>query len=486
MFGHIKETAKKMLIYGLGDSFNKAIGFLMIPLYTAYLSPKDYGFIEVLDVTSAVISLVLLAGVNATIFRFYHDCNVLDRKRLISTAIICFPGVAFVVLCAVFFVTNFLALFFFQDETLAIFFKIAVATVWFEIFINIFNAFLLVEQKAIFFNIISTIRLLVGLSLNVYFLVKLSLGPIGILWSGFITGGLSAVFGLVYCLFYSGIHLSRSKLVSMLRFGLPLVPAGFGNLVLNFSDRIFLNRLASTADVGIYSLGYKFGMIISRLVTQPFVKIWGTKRFQIYKEDADAKNIFARVHTYYTFLIVWAALAISLCIKEVMILMANERFHGAAIIVPLIAIAYVVRGSYYHFNIGIYLENKTKLIAYNSFFVVGINVCLNYFLINSYGIIGAAVATVLSFVAEELLILFISRKFYIIPYEWLRIAKICLVALCVYFFGITVVTFDNLFVSIFLKLLLLAGFPLFLLFTRFLNEAETNQLQNIRLKFMKL
>ena len=483
MYSHLKDTVKKMLLYGLGDGLNKVVGFIMIPLYTAYLTPRDYGIIALLDIVVGVMGLFLQAGVNATIFRFYYEYDELGQKELISTAMMALPTIAFIVLLSTCFFSRYFAVWLFDNTQYSTLFIVIFITIWFHCFVKVFSSHILAQQKSIFFNIFSTVRLLVGLTLNIYFLVFLKIGFIGILYSELISTGITAFFGTTYTFLRVGFKFSKNKLLLMYKFGLPLIPSAFANTINSSLDRFFLNKFISTSDVGIYSLGYKFGSIISNIITQPFMRIWGIKRFQIYQEEESPSKLFAKAYTYFVAFIVFISLFIAININEILAIMADEKYHGAAVVVPIILTAYIIRASYYHFNIGIYIEKKTKYMSYMSFILLPTNIALNILLIPRYGMVGAAIVNVISFLIHVSLVLLISQRLYHVPFEWDRIARILLVAAAIYSIAKCVMHSDNICVTIIVKNIVLGLYPVLLYFMKVFEKAEIRKSLDMFLPF---
>lgn len=89
MFQEIKRLIKHTIVYGIGGMLGKFIGFLMIPIYTRFLTTTDYGILELIDVSSYIIFEILVLGISFSILRFYHLYdNQIDKNKVVSTAII--------------------------------------------------------------------------------------------------------------------------------------------------------------------------------------------------------------------------------------------------------------------------------------------------------------------------------------------------------------------------------------------------------------
>ena len=87
MISEIKKFLKHSFIYGIGALLSKIVGFLMIPLYTRYLTTSDYGVLELLDLTSTIVSIFISMRIGSAVIRFYYDsADELEQKKVVSTA----------------------------------------------------------------------------------------------------------------------------------------------------------------------------------------------------------------------------------------------------------------------------------------------------------------------------------------------------------------------------------------------------------------
>jgi O-antigen/teichoic acid export membrane protein len=268
-----------------------------------------------------------------------------------------------------------------------------------------------------------------------------------------------------------------AELKEMLRFGLPLVPAGLGVWIMTMADRYFLQFLSTPQELGLYSLGYKFGMVVQGLIVGPFMLAWGPFFWSVAKEK-DARDIYSSVLTYFTLVAMAVALVLSVLSKQALEVMAAPAFYGAYTVIPLIALSYVLYGCYLILPVGINLERKTKYLAA----IVGVgavvNLGLNYLLIPRYGMMGAAVATLIAYLLLPVGSYFVSNRYYPIRYEWRRIARIFVAAGLVYA-GSLFITADSTVITGVLKLLSLLGFPLLLFAFRFFKPEEVQKTKEI-------
>src|SRR5436309_8794348 len=85
----MSRIGKHGLVYGGGIILSKAVAFIMLPVYTHYLTPADYGLLQLVDMVLEVASIVAGSRLGAGIFRYYHKANTPGKRRaVLSTALI--------------------------------------------------------------------------------------------------------------------------------------------------------------------------------------------------------------------------------------------------------------------------------------------------------------------------------------------------------------------------------------------------------------
>ena len=83
----LRRLGRHSAIYGLGGLVSRILAVLLLPLYTRYLSPSDYGKVETLIALTTVIGIVLRMGIHSAFFRFYFDSkDPVDRRRVVRTS----------------------------------------------------------------------------------------------------------------------------------------------------------------------------------------------------------------------------------------------------------------------------------------------------------------------------------------------------------------------------------------------------------------
>ena len=251
-------------------------------------------------------------------------------------------------------------------------------------------------DKAGAYTAIDTVGIVVLLSLNIVFIAFLHTGVAGVLWSSLIVAGIQFTVVSVWACRKAGIRFDQSHLYRMLRFGIPLIFANMGLFILNFSDRWFLRHFWSLDVVGVYAVGYKFGFMMNYLVVQPFFVMWQSRMYVIHAQ-AEHPKIFRQIFALYGFVLVYIGLAMSIFSPEVVRLMVGSKFAASQDVIPIVVLSYVFYGLSYYAQLGLFLTDKTRVIAVIGGVAAVLNLVVNYFLIGRYGMMGAAWATLLSF-----------------------------------------------------------------------------------------
>jgi O-antigen/teichoic acid export membrane protein len=269
----------------------------------------------------------------------------------------------------------------------------------------------------------------------------------------------------------------------ILKFGLPYIPAGLAGIAMQVIDRPIVKALTNDATLGIYQLNYRLG-IFMMLIVGMFDYAW-RPFFLNHAKDADAKQLFSKVFTYFVLGAMSIFLTISLFIED----LVRMKFFGKQFfppvywqgveIVPWVLLAYVFTGAYVVFVVGVYLEKKTKYLPFISGAGALLNVGANFYLIPKIGILGAAFSTLLSYIVMAVGMYFASQRFYRVAYEWNKVLKIAGSAafMFIVFRLLHLQPLDSL--GILLKLALVIAFGAALLFLKVIDSREIIEMRSI-------
>lgn len=471
MIQDIKNLIKHGATYGAGIILGKIVSFIMLPVYTRYLTPADYGVLELLVLTSEIISMILGAGISHAIFRFYHQYeDQKDRIEVVSTALLSTLLLYSIFFIPLFFYSSFFSNLIFYSKDYTFYFKLSFFNLLLSAGYEIPMGFIQARQKSTQYIVINLSKLILQLSLNIYFVINLGKGVEGILYSAMISS--IATSSYLTIITFKNVHFnfSMQKARELLYYGIPLIFSDIGAFLLTFSDRFFLKYYANLSDVGIYSLGYKIGMLIPILVIAPFNQVWSVQMFKIAQKE-NSGEIFRKVFTYFSMLVITVGLAISLLSKDTIKIISNAGYWDAYKIVPIVVLAYIIYGFYIQSLVGILVEKKTVYLALMTVAAAISNILFNFLLIPSYTTTGAAWATVLSFLIRFLGIYFISKRLVSISYEWAKVTKLLILAIIFYLIHLSI-SIENIPLSFSLNMIFILFFLIVIYMGKFLDNIE--------------
>lgn len=425
----MRNLGRHSLVYGVGIVLSRAVSFLMLPIYTRFLTPADYGVLQLVMMVLEVLTIFAGSRLAYGIFHYYHKAGEEEAQRtVISTATLLLAATyGSAAVAAVLVAPHVATLVFGEAGQFATFIRLAAASMAFEGLIVVPMALHQLRDRSTLFVAVSMGRVLLQVVLNVVFLIQLEMGVEGVLLSSLIASG---VFGLALVgqlLREVGVRFAPSDARQFLRFGIPLVAMQVATFVFTFGDRYFLNRAADESAVGLYGLAYQFGFLVATMGFMPFQRVWDPQRFAVARRpDRDA--IYARVFVYLNLGLITAALGTSLFAGDVLRVIADPAFHSAASYVPIIVAAYVLHCWANFLNVGIYISEKTEYFTIANWAAAAIAVAGYLVLIPRWHAWGAAAATFASLAVRFWLSYLFSQRLRPVKYKWSPVLRLALIA----------------------------------------------------------
>ena len=480
MLQDLKRLGKDSLIYGIGTVSRSLIGFILIPLYTRYLTTEEYGILALALVALASLIILFELGMSKALFRFYFEAeNENDRNTVIGTCLLVLLifGIPLLILLFVFAPTGSrLALSSTQYST---FWILVSASAFIEALITLPYAVLRAKMRSRTYTVFFVLNLILLVSLTSLFLVGLGGGINGILAARLLSSAVILLCFVPLLLRTTRFAPARTLVRDLLLYGLPFVPLGLIGWGLRYINRYFLEHFTSLETIGIYSLGGQVGMAMIILVVSPFQLVWAPYKFIIAKGPR-AQEKFSLFFTYFFFLTAFIGLGLSALAPEIVRIMSTPPYYQAGTIVPWIVLAYILYGLSFNLNIGIDLKKKTYLLPLITGCGLLIGVICNYLLIPSYGMLGAAWAFAASYTVLPVLMYVICRHYYRINYEIWRLIHIAAAAGALYLLArIIDGQAFSLGTTIGLKILIVVLFFPLLLATGFFSRRERTKIRKI-------
>lgn len=460
----IAKLGKHSLVYGVGNIASQLVAFLLLPIYTRYLTPDDYGVLQICNTLSAFLLVVYQMGMTSSLFKVYYNVTEESDKKTIFSSVLFFyliaAGVLSIILISL---RSYISTALITVANSSYLFLIVIVSVYLEGALNLALTILRAREKSIYYSIVNLFRVAFYAGLNIIFVMVYRRNYIGVREGTL----LSIVVGLIViipvCIKNIHFTFSRTYLKEVLHLGIPLAIGGLGLWVLTLTDRYMLRYLLPDSDalyeVGLYSLGNKFAMLIKYLLIFPFSLSWGALMFA-YQNHPDAQKIYGRVMNIFCFVGGALILFFSLFSREAIELIASDSSYCPAWkVVPVLGFSGILSGTAFVLNVGVTLKKHTKYISIANISAAVANVVLNTLLIPHFGMMGAAYASLVSFVLINIMMYHFSQKDFFIPYHTFRIISFFLF-LAVMIFAVN--AFVNLlWLKISVFLLLLVALPKF-------------------------
>jgi O-antigen/teichoic acid export membrane protein len=417
-------------IYSLSSLTGPLISIFMVPIYTRIFTPEDYGVINLVQVTIAFLAVLLILGNDHASGRFYLDTKVdQERKSVASTALI-LRTVTLVAGCIIFiYFSREISQLIFQTDAYSKYLIIAAAALPFVQCRALCQHMLRYNFRSVSYSIISVATLLVTVSLTILFVVQLRWGIMGIFWASLISAALFLAINFAITRNYFAFTFSTARLKEMLAYGIPMVPYGLTVYLIQNADRYFLSYFSSLEQVGLYSMGAHLSSLLLLVFTGTGLA-WSPFVFSSYREEG-SRAIYSRVMSYLIAITLFSVVGLSLFSREVLMIFTTPKFFNASTVVPFLAL-YL---AFYHLGLrmgmGINISKKTFHFTWISAVTAGVNIGLNFLLVPPYGMIGAAVATLICSIVWCVLLVYISQQYYYVSYQWGAFCKILAVTLLI-------------------------------------------------------
>jgi O-antigen/teichoic acid export membrane protein len=483
--GEIATAVKHSFVYGISSILGKTFAFLLLPLYTHYLSPRDYGVFEVLELSMSLLGMFLNMGITAALLRFYGAAQTEEQKHKVVGSLFLFAlGASAVVLLAIVPVVRPVTALLLGPGVPSIYLLLSFIGFLIAYVANVPDTALRAKGAAGIVATVDTLSTIGLLLLNIYLIAVLKTSLLGMFLGRVIINSINicVLFRWTKRELLAGMDWKLLRLA--IGFGAPLVFSNLSMFVLNFSDRFFLQRLQSLEVVGIYGVGYKFGYLLSALVIWPFFMSWHARMYVIHQRT-DHEKIFARTFVLYSAVLTFAGLGMAMFSKEVMRFMVDPRYAAGVAVIPVVSLSYVLLGIGYYVQVGMYLKSRTGMIGTVTAAAAGLNLVANYFLIIHFGMMGAAWATVFGFLAIAIGSYICSQRVCPLALPLGRVLRTLAVAGGVYTLS-CVLPDSTLAIDLLSKSLLIAGFPILLWISGSFSSDEIATLKSLRSGTLRL
>ena len=488
----LKKLASQTAIYGLSSVVGRLLNYLLVPLYTRYFSPEDYGVVTELYAYVAFLVIILTYGLETAFFRFSQTEK--NQRVVYSTSLISllFSSLLFVILMFLFSENIASSIGYTDNQEYVKWFAIIIGL---DAISSISFAKLRALNKATRFALIKLVNIFVNIGLNLFFIIYCPYVIENNLQSlNFVNSVYSESIGVGY-IFIANLFASIITILMLLPeminsvwvfekrlwkklmiYASPLLIAGLAGMTNETIDRILLKFLLpeninAPKEIGLYGAFYKLSIIMI-LFIQTFR--FAAEPFYFAQERAlNSRKIYADVMKYFVIVISIIFLLVT-TFYDFFINFLGSSYHDdrGFLVVSILLLANFFLGVYYNLSIWFKLTEKTIYGAYIAIFGAAITIILNYSLIPIIGFIGCAIATLVCYLLMTVVSFYLGNKHFPVPYNYSRILTYFLLMVSIYvllYYTNFTTIFDSLFILVYIIMIYLIERPK-------LKESKTQKL----------
>lgn len=429
----LKRLAGHSLFYLGGLFLTRALAFLLLPLYTRFLSPADYGILAICSTVSALFGMLATPPMQTAVSLFFFKLNPDEFRKLLGTIwlwtlLVPLAGILGAEACGPALVARIYPSIPWLYLRLSLW--IGYLTIISSLPLALFNA----EERPSLYVSFNIASFLLTTALLVYWVALRHAGAYGSLIGQLVSASVIAGASHLIILRRSNLHPVWSHLTGSIALCAPFMPHMVFVKALDVADRLILGHFRTMGEVGVYNLAYTVGTIPIVFGTA-FIAAYGP----LYYKSADDKDFLVklpRILCGYGLAQSWLTLAIALVAPEVLRVMAAPAYRGGWMLVPWIAVGYWLFTVIYQPCL-VVLQNqkRTRWAVLISGLPAAVNITLNWLLIPRFGSTAAAIDTLLAFLLMAVLARTISSRLHHLPFRWAMFIRFGVIAGATYCLG---------------------------------------------------
>jgi O-antigen/teichoic acid export membrane protein len=472
----MQSTAQKFVrlagTYILGDIITKGGAFLLLPIYTRFLEPADYGILSITTLVAGLLNMLLSLGLTGAVLHFYpRISDDAARSAFVGSLWLALLIVGGVTVGILLLVGDMLFGAVFKQVPFHPYIALSLGTVFAQTTCIAFQQSIFrAQERASAYVRFSIASFALLTTITLVLVVWMRLGVYGSVLAQFIAAITMAVIAARFLLRSIRPTIHWHHVQTALAYGLPLVPHLLFQWVLDASDRIILERFVSLDELGVYSLAYQFGLVFSMLILSMNNSM--TPTFSRASVSLEERENLQHLLNYYVFAIALIGLGIALMAGPLVLLLLPVAYHEAEELIPWIVLGYLCLGLYYIFMSALAITaGKTRLVPLATLIGASVNITMNLVLVPRVGVMAAAISTAAGFAVLMTVMFVFAYRERILNYEYPRFCKALLAAALLYGCGWMMLRGSPL-LNLSLGLMLVLCFPVLLLALGFWNERE--------------
>ncbi len=474
-------VARLFSTYFLGNAAYQALAIVLIPLYTALLTPEDFGVLALITLAGAFLTSGISSPIGIGLDRFYFKPDYVSRRSVLLFNLLLLLAAKTIALSALYWaLSETICQALFSSREFIPVVRLYAGVVLVTPFSDFLLLLLRLKEKARYHVVLSLGRFAVSVATILYCLLSLELGVLAPIIGNI--AGLAFYVVLATPVLVRGVSpaLSLSVLKEPLGYAYPQIVTAFVSLFMQSADRYLLRVFGSLSAVGIYSLGCMVSSVITVFLAEPLRNSLQPIVLKLETRPEDQRSLLRAGATYYYLLACFAALSLSMFAKElIMIIAQSEEFWPSEAIVPIVSLTFVQYGLGNFAGWGLAMARKSYHISGILVVSAVANLGLNLLLIPSWGVTGAAFAGLLSYVLWNGLKMHYAARFYDLHLDIRRFLQITALGVGIYICSRVAADTQHLVVDFAVKSVLLIGFWVVLIRSGFFTVRETEYFQMV-------
>jgi len=422
--GKVRELAKQLAIYGIGDVAVSFVNLLLLPIYVRYLSPADYGALALLGTVEIIAKIVYRWGLDGSFMRFFYDYdNAAGRQRMASSIFFFLVAANLAALGLSLAAAPLLTRLLFDEPAYLRALQLTLLNTALISFTFFPFHLLRMEKRAAQFSALTLARSVGTLLLRITLVVGLGFGVLGVVLADTIVTAMLLVALARWFRPLIRPVFSKAILADALRFGLPRVPHALGQQVIAVADKLILTAFRPLNEVGVYSIGVSFGLT-QKLFLSAFEYAWAPFYYE-HARAPDAARVYSTVTTYGLAVLALMTAGLSAIAADLLAVATRDQavhYVRGAGVVGLIAVGVFFQGIYLLTSIGLNITKNTQYYPVATTVAAATNIGLNLLLVPRFGMIGSAWANASAYALQAALAFRFSQRVYPVTYEYRRIA----------------------------------------------------------------
>lgn len=436
----IRALAKESLVYGLSSLVSRFLNFLLVPFYTHVLSPSDFGVANILFALLAFFNILYQSGFDSAYLRLAHDREEDARRRLYTTAFLGQAGLVVLLTAPFLAAAPWMGDLFVIPEEHRFLFRLAAGILIFDTLIVVPMAHFRYRHQALRFAGVRMLAVGVNIAGNLLFVWRWDMGLEGMFLANLLASGCAFASVLPSLLSELRRGWDRAAWGELLRYGLPLVPAGLYGIVNEMAGRLFLGRLSpeeveslypgrgfdALHVTGLFSAAWKLG-VFGLLLVQMYRMAWQPFFLQ-HRQAPDAPELFARILRLWMACVLAAGFLLGLFLDYAVAqpvagrTLIESRYWEGLSLVPGVLLAYACQAWFTHFTLGVHISKRTRILIWVNGFGALITVAVNAALVRSTGLWAGVWAAIACYAGMAAVMTWQSQRLFPLPLPWPRLA----------------------------------------------------------------